>query len=223
MTNNSLEVTFVLPVYNEQNNIAQCINSLLDQEFRAEVIVINDASTDYTTDIIAHYQKHLVVFHNEERMGAAWCRNLGNSKATGDIIAVCDAEYYYKDRSKAIVEFFKEYKDISIFSSALHCRDAITSEKWLQPSFEWDFKSKCPISHPTVAYRREVAKKVKYHEDSKDTDLFEFFLLDAHKKGYKFGYCDNPLLSKVEGNSNRDKTAAKELKKQKYKEYGIEI
>ncbi len=90
-------------------------------------------------------------------------------------------------------------------------------------AYEWDFKSKCPISHPTVSYRRKVAKKVDYMEETIDSDLYEFFLLDAHKKGFKFGGCQNPLMLKTEGGSNRNVEEAKKLKKELYKEYGIEI
>ncbi len=72
-----------------------------------------------------------------------------------------------------------------------------------------------------MAYRKKVAEQVKYHEESLETDLYEFFLLDAHKKGFKFGGCQNSLMVKIEGDTTRDRTKARKLKAKKYKEYGI--
>jgi glycosyltransferase involved in cell wall biosynthesis len=224
------KIAYVLPVHNEQNNIARCINSLIDQSAKGEVIVFNDASTDSTGRILEtiernlHAKAPLTVYTNEERKGAAWCRNTGNRLVEADIIAVCDVENYYKDRGKAIIEFFDKFPEKGIFYSSLHLRKSTNKyEKLLQEAYEWDFKSKCPISHPTVADRKEVALKYPYHENSPDTDLFEFMLLDAHLGGVDFGGCQNPLLLKIEGNSHRDKGIAWEFKKSLYSRYGVKV
>jgi len=221
-----MKISYVLPVYNAQNTIARCIQSLLDQEIKPyEIIVIDDASTDHTQRILDHYiDKLTLVINNREREGAAKCRNKGNALAKGSVIAVCDADVYYKSRSSAISQFFTENKDKSLFCSALHLRDATNPwQEWLQEAYDWDFKSKCPISHPTVAYRKKVIKKIKYKEITKDSDLYEFFLIDANKKKYKLGGCANPLMLKIEGNSNRNVEAARELKRQLYLKEGIKI
>jgi glycosyltransferase involved in cell wall biosynthesis len=231
-----MKISYVLPVYNCQTTISQCIQSLVDQtEQPHEIIAINDGSTDNTARICQWWEDtgKIRYFHqftynrtieDINHKGAAFCRNMGNEYAIGDIIAVCDCDIYYRDRGKAISEFFKQNPDKDIFCSALHIRPSNNPrEKYLQEAYEWDFKSKCPISHPTVAYRKEVARQVKYLELSTETDLFEFFLLEANKKGFKIGGCQNPLMLKTEGNSNRDVTFAKELKKELYKKYGIKV
>ena len=64
---------------------------------------------------------------------------------------------------------------------------------------------------------------ITYPEITKDSDLYEFMLLDAHRKGYKFGWVQNPMMLKIEGNSIRDVSKAKAIKKKLYKGYGIEI
>jgi len=219
-----MKISFVLPVFNAQATIAACLNSLIAQEYRSEIIVIDDCSTDNTLRIVNQFKDDILLFQNEERKGAAWCRNFGNNKAAEEVIAVCDADVYYKDRSKAIKEFFMKYKSMDVFYSALHLKESRNIyEPELMQANEWDFKSKCNLSHPTFAYRKKVALACPYHEDSIDTDLYEFMLLDAHRKGYKFGWVQNPLMLKYEGNSIRDVSGAKKLKKGKYKEYGIKI
>lgn len=222
----NLKLSFVLPVYNCQSTVYAAIESLLNQNYdNKEIIVINDSSTDNTDRIVKLFgNKIRYISRNKPRSGAAVCRNVGNELATGQIVVVCDVDLYYPERAEAIAEFFKKNKDKDVFSSTLHCQDSRKQyQPWEQSAFEWDFKSKCPISHPTVAYRATVSKDCPYHEDSIDTDLYEFMLLDAHNKGYKFGGCQDPLMMKIEGNSLRDVSGAKELKAKKYKEYGIEI
>ena len=222
-----LKLSYVLPVYNCQATLVECLDSLNKQKVKGEIIVINDGSTDKTKDILSLYKKKGVIdvlLRNNGRKGAAYSRNKGNKRAKGDIIVVCDVDYYYKHRSEAIVEFFKKHKFKDVFYTASHIRIKNNIiEKYINDAFEWDFKSKCPISHPTVAYRKSVAKSLKYKELSIDTDLFEFFLLDAHKKGFKFGGTQHPSMVKIEGNSDRDVSSAKELKEKLYLEYGIDI
>ena len=224
-----MKISYILPVYNQENTIAQCIESLLFQKNEdSEIIIINDASTDYTKEIIDHFlelKKEIIYIENKERLGAAKCRNIGNERSTGDVIAVCDVDIYYKSRGEAVEDFFENNPDMDIFCSALHYRDSEEppQHKYIMEAYSWDFKSKCPIAHSTVAYRRHVIERVKYHEKSIDTDLYEFFLLDCHKAGFKMSGCQNPLMYKVENNSKRNVKKAKALKKKLYKKYGIEV
>lgn len=219
------KVSYVLPVFNGQNTVARCIDSLLAQTVKPhEIIVLNDGSTDHSKRIIESYGAKISVLNYCYRHGAAHARNAGNDIASGDVIAVCDCDIYYKDRGKAIVEFFEEFPDKDVFYSALHLRTADDLlGRGLMEAYEWDGQSKCPISHPTVAHRKLVSDQIRYHEESIETDLYEFFLLDAMRAGFKFGGCQNPLMLKIEGDSNRKTLEAKQLKVEKYKSYGIEV
>jgi glycosyltransferase involved in cell wall biosynthesis len=221
------KISYVLPVYNCQSTIVDCLESLKKQIVKGEIIVIDDGSTDKTLEILDLYKNLGVIDHiipNKDRRGAAYSRNAGNALASGDIIAVCDVDHYYKYRGEAIVEFFKKNPDKDIFYTASHLRQKNNIlEKSVNDAVEWDFKSKCPISHPTVAYRKKVVESVKYKELSRDTDLYEFFLLDAKEKGFKFGGTQHPSMVKVEGNSIRDVSEAKKLKKKLYSDYGISV
>ena len=51
-------ISIIVPVYNAQNYIEKCINSILNQDMENyEVIVINDDSTDSTAEILKKYAK----------------------------------------------------------------------------------------------------------------------------------------------------------------------
>ena len=223
-----IKLSYVLPVYNDQAFIVQAIESLLKQKTKGEIIVIDDASTDNTPRLLRYMTnkyKKIQVIVNQKRKGAAWCRNVGNKAATGNIIVVCDTDINYKERGHAIRTFFKKNPDKDVFSSSVAIMNAeyFDSEMYKQDAQEWDFESKCPISHPTIAYRKEYALKCPYHEKTLDSDLYEFCLLDMHKAGAKFGGCADVLVEKLDGYSKRDVKKAKKLKMDLYKEYGIEV
>lgn len=224
-----LNLSYVLPVRNEQCSLANCLRSLLNQNIPGDIIVIDDASTDMTPEIIEYFRDRIEatggqIITYKRNQGAAKCRNKGNKLAKGDIILVCDAEYYPKERSEAVHELFVKHDDIGVFYSGYSIRPANNLYEVYQIGLlPWDFESKCTISHPTVAYRKEVALKYRYHKESKATDLFEFMLLDMHRDGIKFGPCNADLMRKIEGNTNRDMTESKKLKLMKYKNYGIDI
>lgn len=220
-----MKISYVLPVYNAEHILAVTLNMLIKQTHKDfEIIVINDGSDDHTKEVLDYYRGDITIINQDERNGGAYCRNLGNTLATGDIIAVCDADSYTKNRGEIIDEFFTKNPDKGVFYSSVKCVDAKNPmNDWQYDAIKWDFKSKCPISHPTIAYRRELVDTYHYHEISPETDLFEFMLLDMHKGGVEFGGAQNVTCIKIEGDTIRDREKAAELKKEWYKKYGIEI
>ena len=84
-------VSYIVPVYNGSASIGRCIQHILDQrgDFDREIIVVDDGSTDNTVKIV---QKYPVNLHSMRHRGASVTRNYGISKATGDYIAMVDAD-----------------------------------------------------------------------------------------------------------------------------------
>lgn len=222
------KISCVLPVCNASVNLAETIRSLQEQLYPYhELIIIDDGSTDCTAEILQHFSSRdekIKVITHASRAGAAVSRNEGNLACEGNIIAVCDCDYYFKERLEAINEFFKFYEGTNkgIFYSNSKLKSAKNMFKVAEQQLSiWDFKSKCTIMHPTVAYRTELCLAHPYHERSIETDLFEFMLLDMHKAGVEAGATDTALLLKTEGEQVRDKAKANKLKAKLYKEYGI--
>ena len=88
-------ISVVVPVYNGEKTLRQCLNSVLDQTYGDyEVVVVDDGSTDETRDIITDFQRksEKVVYVLESRRGRALARNAGIREAKGDIIAMTDAD-----------------------------------------------------------------------------------------------------------------------------------
>lgn len=87
-------VSIIMPAYNASNTIMESINSVLEQTYtNYEIIVINDASTDNTLNIISNItDKRLVILDLKENGGVARARNTGIIKAQGEYIAFLDSD-----------------------------------------------------------------------------------------------------------------------------------
>lgn len=94
-------LSIVIPVYNVEKYIDECIHSILSQEFNDyEVILVDNGSTDKSSEICDKYAsiyKHIKVLHFAEIMLPAGARNAGIDAAAGRYIHFCDSDDYYID------------------------------------------------------------------------------------------------------------------------------
>ncbi|OWY63621.1 glycosyl transferase [cyanobacterium TDX16] len=90
-------VSVIIPAYNTENYIARAIQSALYQTLtNLEVIVIDDASTDSTVEIIKSFSDpRLKVFVNQQNMGVSAARNRALKEAQGEWIAILDSDDWY--------------------------------------------------------------------------------------------------------------------------------
>jgi cellulose synthase/poly-beta-1,6-N-acetylglucosamine synthase-like glycosyltransferase len=88
-------VTVLIPAYNEAQHIAATIQNKLDQDYpreRFEIIVVSDASTDGTDDIVRKFSSRNVrLIRRELREGKAAALNEGVGSARGEILVFSDA------------------------------------------------------------------------------------------------------------------------------------
>jgi glycosyltransferase involved in cell wall biosynthesis len=88
-----MQVSTIIPTFNNEGTLARAIASALAQDLDepAEVIVVNDGSTDATAAILAGYGDRIRVIE-QSNAGAAAARNAGASAARGDYLAFLDAD-----------------------------------------------------------------------------------------------------------------------------------
>lgn len=113
-------ISVIVPVYNVEPYIAECIESIQNQSYQhLEIILVNDGSTDDSGDICdqyAAYDNRIKVIH-QENAGLSAARNAGIEVSTGDYIAFVDSDDYIgitvyedmlklmKDHNLDIIEF----------------------------------------------------------------------------------------------------------------------
>lgn len=107
------KVSVIVPVYNSEQELRDCLDSLVEQtEKDIEIIVIDDGSIDNSPEIEAEYQKkypNVKVYRNERNLGQSETRNRGIELAEGDYIAFLDSDDYvnpgmYEELYQAAVE-----------------------------------------------------------------------------------------------------------------------
>lgn len=92
-----MKVSIIVPVYNSEKYLPDCLYSLTHQTVDSiEIIAIDDASTDNSFAILKEFQNRypdkIKVFHNEKNMGQSFSRNVGLQIATGEYIGFLDSD-----------------------------------------------------------------------------------------------------------------------------------
>ena len=94
---NNLKLSIILPIYNVEKYIDECLKSLFNQDIDEsyyEIICINDGSTDNTEAILNKWKsehKNIKIF-NQKNSGVSRARNVGLDKATGKYIWFIDPD-----------------------------------------------------------------------------------------------------------------------------------
>lgn len=102
-------VSVIITSYNYAQYIERAIRSALDQSISKsdfEIIVVNDASTDATSQILENYSDVVRVFNLPENVGLSAARNFGIRKARGQNIVFLDADDYLHSESLRVQNLF---------------------------------------------------------------------------------------------------------------------
>ncbi len=111
----NISISIVINVYNEEDNIADCLESLKDQTVSDfELVIVDDGSTDDTMGIVEEYTKEFdLKTYKLSHVGLRKARRLGFSKSSGDILVNIDAdEMLREDFIENITSPFKEDEEI---------------------------------------------------------------------------------------------------------------
>jgi len=125
-----IKVSIIIPVYNCEMYLEQCLNSVLCQTMcEIEIICVDDGSTDQSSAIIRRLRTgdNRIILYQQENQGAGAARNLGIRKAQGKYIAFLDADDFYLD-TDALERMYKtcEAKKVAACGSLRkHIRNGI--------------------------------------------------------------------------------------------------
>ncbi len=89
-------VSVIIPTYNVEKYLDDCLNSLINQSLKdIEIILVDDCSTDSTTDIISYYENkdnRIKSYLSKDKLGCGGCRNVGLKLARGKYIQFVDSD-----------------------------------------------------------------------------------------------------------------------------------
>ena len=107
-------LSIIIPVYNVEDYLEECLNSILNQEFNDyEIILVNNASIDKSGDIATEYESkysNVKVIHLDKNRLLSGARNVGLQKAKGEYIHFCDSDdIYIEDTFQDIADTLKRF------------------------------------------------------------------------------------------------------------------
>lgn len=124
-------LSIIVPTYNVEKYIGNCLDSLLNQDLDKkvyEIIVINDGSTDDSGSIVNNYAKlHENIFtYHQKNMGLSASRNKGISLARGEYIYFIDSDDYIASNTLGyIISLLKQY-NLDILCSQVKVTRSLT-------------------------------------------------------------------------------------------------
>ena len=106
--------SIVIPVYNVEDYIERCLESIKKQTFKDyEVIVVNDGTKDNSMEIVNKYPFKII---NQENQGLSAARNNGAKKAKGEYILFLDSDdYLEKNTLKEVNKVIEKDTDLVRF------------------------------------------------------------------------------------------------------------
>lgn len=141
------KVSIIVPVYNIQEYLGICIQSLLDQTYGdIEIVLIDDGSTDSSPEIMKKYQSkyanRIKVFH-QTNQGVGSARNLGIEKSTGEYITFVDGDDLIK--ASAIDELVRLFMSDTMIGVVTSRNITFSTQVVFQKTRPGDIKSTSPV------------------------------------------------------------------------------
>ena len=180
------EISTIMTVHNGQLFLGQAIESILNQTFRNnELIVINDNSTDDTRQIIEGFcdqDSRIILINNPKNFGPFISANLGLKIAKGEFIARMDADdISLPIRFERQVNFLESHKEIGLLGTNGSYIDE--TGKVLAPfrhfendlEIRWGNLFNSQFIHSSIMFRRSLVPLAgMYREDHKYAQDYEF-------------------------------------------------
>jgi glycosyltransferase involved in cell wall biosynthesis len=102
----SVQVSVIIPVFNQEMYIGRCIRSLLKQTLSLEdfeLIVVNDRSTDNSKEVLRPFMGDIRYFENKKNKGLPASLNVGLKESKGQFVVRVDADdYVHQDYLKIL-------------------------------------------------------------------------------------------------------------------------
>ena len=180
-------VSVLMPVYNGELFLSDALESILNQSFSDfELILIDDGSTDKTTEILHQFDqrdKRIKVFRHEKNLGLTKSLTFGLTKCKGEFIARHDADDFSEpERFACQVAFLRDQPDYGLIGTAVSRIDSqaniidqpivINGDKRIRSLI----KGVNPFVHGSIMMRKSTVDTVKGYRNgfryAQDYDLW---------------------------------------------------
>ncbi len=114
-----MRLSIIIPAYNAESFLPQCLESILSQHGDFEVIVVNDGSADGTASLLENYARRWpsLKFITQKNQGMSTARNEGIKAAEGDYVMFVDSDDWLVEDSLPIVIHALKDEDVLCFNA----------------------------------------------------------------------------------------------------------
>ena len=207
--NNIGNISVVIPTYNRRQTIGRSIDSILNQTlFPSEIIVVDDGSTDGTSDYIQSNFPSIRLLQQPNK-GVSSARNMGIRSSNSDWVALLDSDDEWFPK--------KLEKQVMTLSQNLDIKFCHTEEIWIRNGVRVNQMKKhqkygghifnkcldiCRISPSSVLFHRSILDDVGYFDkDQKVCEDYDLWLRITAK--YPVLYIDESLIKKYGGHEDQ--------------------
>ncbi len=203
-----MDVAVIIPAYNRVATIGRAVESVLEQSLLPqEIIVVDDGSTDATSEAVKMYDG--VTLLRQKNMGVSAARNNGVMMADSAWIAFLDSDdVWHRDKLKKQTAFHQKRSDLFI---------SYTDEQWIRNGVHVNIPKKfskssdnlyersleqCIIAPSSVLMHKELFHELGGFDESlevcEDYDLWLRVLKQCH-----FGFLNEKLITKYGGHDDQ--------------------
>jgi len=203
-----MKISVIIPTYNRYEFLKRALASVFTQTYKpSEIIVIDDGSTDNTSDIKQDFPT--VKYFYQENSGVSSARNLGIKKASYEWVAFLDSDdEWHQDKLKEQVLFHKQNPNILM---------SYTDERWVRDAKEVKIPKKfkkyggyifeeclshCIIAPSASIVHKDLFDKVGlFDEELEVCEDYDLWLRIALEN--EIGLVDKKLIIKYAGHKNQ--------------------
>lgn len=174
------KISVIIPVYNNEQYLEECLNSIVNQTYRdLEIICVNDGSTDGSLSILEEFAQKdpRVIIIDQENKGQSAARNAGLEVAKGEYITFIDSEDFVNPNTyMTALEFIKE-NDVVCFGIKVFGDAHLSRRKADENYYKINFSG-----------QHSITKKVLQKTDNSVCNkIFKIELLDKYQIRFSEG------------------------------------
>lgn len=198
---NSPLVSIVMPAYNAEKYIINCIKSVLNQTYsNFEFIIVDDGSVDRTAQLAKEFVDPRIIFiAMDKNRGISAASNKGIAIAKGEYIAKMDADDDWMDNKLQLqVDFMQQNPEVGVLGTAVFSvKDGKKGLLSTAPIQHNDcmcalLATAC-FYHSVVLIRKSALGSNRYNEDYLSAEDYRLWV-DLAKKGVVFANLATPLM-----------------------------
>jgi glycosyltransferase involved in cell wall biosynthesis len=219
-------VTIITVVYNNDNYLAETINSVLAQSYdNIEYIIVDGGSTDRTLNIICQYEAKIDYWISESDRGLYDAMNKGIALANGEIIGILNSDdLYFPDTVNTVVKAYQKLQQpCVIYGNMLKFADNFTGASLHQGNLtDSAFKTATiSINHPTCFVHQTLYKNFGGFRQEYEVGADRELMMRFHSQNVTFIHIEQTLAKFRLGGTTSVQSLTNIFKREIIQEYKL--